>query len=48
MGVIGNGIDAQRITVPPTQPQDANALGWDKVSSPAGTGRPEVRHSHGI
>ena len=36
-GVTGNGMAAQRITVPPTQAQDANALGWDKVSGPAET-----------
>ena len=36
-GDTGSGLTKQRLTVPPTQAQDINALGWDKIRAPAET-----------
>lgn len=36
-GDTGAGLTKQRVTVPPTQAQDPNALGWDSVRGPAET-----------
>ncbi|MDR2903552.1 MAG: siphovirus ReqiPepy6 Gp37-like family protein [Clostridiales bacterium] len=44
-GDTGSGKTRQMITVPPTQKQDANALGWDKINAAAET---VIKHYAGM